>query len=401
MSGGAPATLSSRSRAAASIVVALILAAVAAVPTAPAALYGTYEHVDGFPTAMVTVVFSTGIVGVLVGMFVLGHVSDLTGRKRMLLIAVLVQLLALVVYAISPGLEVLLLARMISGLGAGIAVPTATAYILDLLDDPKAPEGARRAAILATAANLGGFALGPVICGLLAEFAPRPLSTTYIVLFVVLAVTIIPLLRLPETRERKPVTRAAFVPRFRVSAEHREAVLAAGFAAFAGYAVIGLFGALAPVILREVFGQTDKLAGAPARRRRVRRGGAHAGAAVRGVAVGSSQRWASTGVLVGLVLTTIGVLGAVEPCFILGGVIAGAGAGLLARAGVATVARVDPEAVSTFFVIAFLGFALPVVLVGLATLAFPLQLVVPVFAAVVAVLATVTALRLLREARSS
>ncbi len=67
-------------------------------------------------------------------------------------------------------------------------------------------------------------------------------------------------------------------------------------------------------------------------------------------------------------------------------------------AGVATVARVDPEAVSTFFMIAFLGFAVPVVLVGLATLAFPIQLVVPIFAAIVAALAVVTSLRLLREA---
>ena len=397
MSGAKAATLTARSRAGASIVVALILAAVAAVPTAPAALYGTYEHVDGFPTAMITVVFSTGIVGVLLGMFVLGHVSDATGRKRMLLVAVVVQLIALVVYAISPSLEVLFVARVISGLGAGIAVPTATAWIVDLLDDPANPEGARRPAILATAGNLGGFALGPVICGLLAEFAPRPLSTTYIVLFVVLALAIIPLLRLPETRERVPLTRDMFVPRFRVSADHRAAVLAAGFAAFAGYAVIGLFGAMAPVILREVFAQTDKLAGAALV------GGVFGAAALTQVLLfAASRRLQPTlglaGVLVGLALTTIGVLGAVEACFILGGVIAGGGAGLLARAGVATVARVDPEAVSTFFIIAFLGFAVPVVIVGLATLAFPIQLVMPVFAVLVAALATITSLRLLREA---
>jgi MFS family permease len=392
MSDGGVPTLTARSRWAASIVVALILAAVAAVPTAPAALYGTYEHVDGFPTAMVTVVFSTGIVGVLIGMFVLGHVSDLTGRKRMLLVAVLVQLLALVVYAVSPGLEVLLVARVISGLGAGIAVPTATAYIVDLLDRRGAPDGARRAAILATAANLGGFALGPVICGLLAEFAPRPLSTTYVVLFVVLAVAIIPLLRLPETRERKPVTRAVFLPRFRVSPEHRQAVLAAGFAAFAGYAVIGLFGALAPVILRELFGQTDKLEGA------LLVGGVFGAAALGQVLLFGAPRKLQlaiglAAVLFGLVMTTVGVLGPIEARFVLGGVIAGAGAGLLARAGMATVAQIDPESLPTFFVIAFLGFALPVVLVGLSTLAFPIQVVVPVFAALVAVLAIVTSLR--------
>jgi MFS family permease len=382
---------------AAAVVVALILAAIAAVPTAPAALYGTYEHVDGFPTAMVTVVFSTGIVGVLVGMFVLGRVSDLAGRKRMLLVAVLVQLLALVIYAVSPGLEVLLLARVVSGLGAGIAVPTATAYLLDLLNPSGGQLGARRAAIVATAANLGGFALGPVLCGLLAEFAPRPLSTTYIVMFVVLAMSIIPLVRLPETRTPAPLTRSAFVPRFRLSPEHRAAVLAAGFAAFAGYAVIGLFGAMAPVILREEFGQSDKLVGAAVV------GGVFGAAALTQVLLfAASIRLQPVlgvaGVLVGLALTTIGVLAGFEVCFVVGGVLAGGGAGLLARAGVGIVGHADPDAVSTFYMIAFLGFAIPVVLVGLATLAFPIDVVVPVFAVVVAALALVTSLRLVREA---
>jgi MFS family permease len=272
-------------------------------------------------------------------------------------------------------------------------VPTATAFIVDLLDRGSgAPDVARRAAILATAANLGGFALGPVISGLLAEFAPRPLSTTYIVLFVVLVATIIPLLLLPETRERKPVTSAAFVPRFRISAEHRSTVLAAAFAAFAGYAVIGLFGALAPVILREVFDQTDKLEGA------LLVGGVFGAAALVQVLLFGAPRkvqlaFGLAAVLFGLVMTTIGVLGPIEARFVLGGLIAGAGAGLLARAGMATVAQVDPEALSSFFVIAFLGFALPVVLVGLATLAFPLHVIVPVFAVLVAVLAIVTSLR--------
>jgi MFS family permease len=381
----------------AAAVVALAFAIVASVPTAPSALYGTYEKVDGFPTAMVAVVFAIGIVGVLVGMFVLGHLSDVVGRKWMLLIALGVQFIALIVFLVSPSLPVLLVARVLSGLGAGIAIPTATAYILDLLDDHRDQKGPRRAAVLATAANLAGFAAGPILCGFLAEFAPAPLATTYIVLMVALVVIAIPVWRLPETVTTRPVTAAEFRPRFRLPAEDRGAIVAASFSAFAGFAVIGLFGALAPVILREVFGQSDRLAGAALV------GTVFAAAALTQVLLFSAGPvlqpvLGSVGSVVGLGLVTFGVLAHVEPVFVAGGALAGGGAGLLIRAGVGVVARKDAEAVAAFFLLAYSGFAIPVILAGLATLRWPLVLVVPVFAAVVAVLAVVTAFTLFRRA---
>ena len=197
-------TATRTSRPGAAAIVAVAFGVIAAVPTAPSALYGTYEKVDGFPTAMVAVVFGIGIVGVLIGMFVLGHLSDTLGRRTALLIALGVQLLALIVFLISPSLPVLLVARVLSGLGAGIAIPTATAYLLDLLDDHKDPNGPRRAAILATASNLGGFAIGPVLGGLLAEFAPAPLRVTYVVLGVAVLVMGVLAWRLPRDRHPPP-----------------------------------------------------------------------------------------------------------------------------------------------------------------------------------------------------
>ena len=369
-------------------------------PTAPSALYGTYEKVDGFPTAMVAVVFAIGIVGVLIGMFVLGHLSDTLGRRTALLIALGVQLLALVAFLISPALPVLLVARVLSGLGAGIAIPTATAYLLDLLDDHKDPNGPRRAAILATASNLGGFALGPILGGLLAEFAPAPLRVTYIVLGVAVVVSAVFVWRLPETVTPHPVTAAAFVPRFRLPVEDRGLIVAGAFSAFAGFAVIGLFGGIAPVILREVFGQQDRLAGA------LLVGLVFGAAALTQVLLFRAgpvlqPALGLAGAVIGLAMVAIGVLVHVPGVFIAGGALAGGGAGLLIRAGVGVVARKDAGAVAAFFLIAYGGFAVPVLLAGTATLAFPLEPVVCVFCCVVAALAAVTALILLRRAGRS
>lgn len=378
-------------------VAALALAAISAVPTAPSALYGTYEQVDGFPTVMVAIAFAIGIVGILTGMLVLGHLSDVVGRKRMLLIALGVQLAALVVFLVSPSLIVLLIARVLSGLGAGIAVPTATAYLLDLLDDHHDPKGPRRAAITATAANLGGFAAGPILCGLLAEYAPRPFSTTYIVLGVAILALVVPVLRLPETVEARPATGADLRPRFRLPAEDRRDILTAAFCAFSGFAVIGMFGSISAVILREVFSQSDRLAGAALV------AGVFGAAAVTQVLFFSASPLLQPmlgliGSVLGLAMVAAGVWAHSAPVFIVGAVLGGGGAGLLIRAGIGVVARKDADAVATFFLLAYSGFAVPVVLAGIATLAWPLAVVVPAFAVLVAVLALITALRLFRRA---
>jgi MFS family permease len=67
----------------------------------------------------------------------------------------------------------LIAARIVSGLSAGLMTGTATAALTELVP---ASVG-RRAPLAATAANMGGLGLGPLIAGLFAQYAPHP--TTY------------------------------------------------------------------------------------------------------------------------------------------------------------------------------------------------------------------------------
>ena len=70
----------------------------------------------------------------------------------------------------------LLTARFLSGLSVGLLTATATAYLMELHLAGRPAAGRRRADLVATAANIGGIGLGPLIAGLLAEYAPRPLT---------------------------------------------------------------------------------------------------------------------------------------------------------------------------------------------------------------------------------
>ena len=72
------------------------------------------------------------------------------------------------VFVVWQSLAGLLVARVLTGVALGAAVATATAYIADLDAGPDG-SGSRRSGIVATVANIGGLALGPLIAGVLVQ----------------------------------------------------------------------------------------------------------------------------------------------------------------------------------------------------------------------------------------
>ena len=65
----------------------------------------------------------------------------------------------------------------LSGLSAGIFTGTATAAVIEAAP----PNWHNRAAAVATVANVGGLGGGPLLAGLLVQYAPQPLHLTFIV----------------------------------------------------------------------------------------------------------------------------------------------------------------------------------------------------------------------------
>jgi MFS family permease len=82
---------------------------------------------------------------------------------------------AAIVFISWKSLPALLAARILTSLALGGSAAAATAYITDL---DSGPDGmpTRRAGIVATTANVGGLALGPLVSGLLARYVPDGLG---------------------------------------------------------------------------------------------------------------------------------------------------------------------------------------------------------------------------------
>jgi MFS family permease len=86
--------------------------------------------------------------------------------------------------------------RALAGLCSGVVFGSATAWVQELSDDPAA--SARRSAVALSA----GFAVGPAVAAVLAEWAPDPLVLPYLPHVVIGLVAVLLLWPTPETVRR-------------------------------------------------------------------------------------------------------------------------------------------------------------------------------------------------------
>ncbi|WP_445518805.1 MFS transporter [Streptomyces sp. NEAU-174] len=361
--------------------------------TLPTPLYSLYQREFGFSSFMVTVIFAVYAAGVIVALLLLGSVSDFIGRRPVMLAALVLSGLSAVCFLLAQGLPTLFAGRVLSGLSAGLATGTATVTVIEL-----APERRRRAAtLLATGANLGGLGLGPLLAGVLAQYAAAPLKLVFVVDLVLVAVGAAVVLALPETvrkRSRPPLR----PQRLRVPKEMRSTFAAAAMAGFAGFATLGLFTSVSPTFLSEVEGESNlAVAGAVAF--------SVFAASIAGQALGERlgpgrSLPGGCAVLVAGMAAIAGSLAIASlELLVLGAVVAGTGQGLSFHAAVRVVTERSPadhraEVTSALFVLMYLALSIPVIGVGALTVAVGLRSAGLIFTGCVALLAVATLLRL-------
>lgn len=151
-----------------------------------------YREQDTFNNLFVDSMLAIYAVGVAASLLISGAVSDRIGRKKIMVPAPMVALVASVLIALGEETEFLMaLGRFVAGIALGAAMTAGGSWIKELSD----VNGAKRASMAMTA----GLAAGPVTAGMLAQWAVLPGQLIYLI-HVMLSVAIIPLLmRVPET----------------------------------------------------------------------------------------------------------------------------------------------------------------------------------------------------------
>jgi MFS family permease len=366
------------------VLLAYAFAAIMLGTTLPTPMYALYGNRMHFGVLTTTVIYATYAGGVLAALLLFGRWSDAVGRRPMLITGAVFALASGVVFLLAHSVPELLAGRVLSGLSAGIFTGTATAAVIEAAP----PKWHTRAAAVAAVANIGGLGLGPLTAGLLVQYAPDPLHLSFALHISLVVLAIVAVSLAPETSQRNG---RIGLQRLSLPAETRSVFAAAATAAFAGFAVMGLFTAVAPSLLAGVIGISNHaVAGV------VVASIFAASAVVQPLAVRiAPPRAIALGcalLVVAMVMLTLSLLFASLAGVIATAVVAGVGQGVSFGRGLAAVADKTPpdrraEVSSTYFVVGYVALSLPVIGEGLAATHWGLRTAGVSFAVAIAVLA--------------
>jgi MFS family permease len=365
---------------------------------APTPLYPLYGDEFGLGAGGITVIFVGYVIGVMLTLLVVGHTSDHVGRRPLLLAGLGWAFLGGLLFLVATGPEWLFAARVSVGVGNGFFFGAGIAAVVELHH----AHSRQFAAVAAQASFSAGAAVGPLVGGLLAQWAPLPLRTTWVVYLVLVGVAFAGVLTLHDDRRGK-IRRALRPQPIGVPPEIRLLFAGVAAGAFAVSAAGGLFAALAPTVLDELLGI---------------RGAALAGllmTAQQGVGFLSAlasrgvppHRAATFGILAaagGMAGATAAAAADLWPLFLVAALLVGAGigsgmVGTLGALNAGAPERRRAEVVSGYYVATYLGLGAPVVAAGFAADAFGLLEALVVFSIALAVVAAASAGAIVREQR--
>ena len=169
---------------------------VAAGTNVPTPLLLVYQERLDLSAEVLTALFGCYAAGLVPALLVAGQLSDRLGRRRVAIPGIVLSGLASLAFAAAgDSVTLLFTARFLQGVVSGVVFSVGSAWVGELSKASGEGAGGRRAAFAMTA----GFALGPLISGLLGEFGPAPTVLPYLVHAVLVAVGLVLALGLPET----------------------------------------------------------------------------------------------------------------------------------------------------------------------------------------------------------
>ena len=167
-----------------------------------------YRDELGLSTQTRAALFGIYAIGLVPGLLAGGGASDRWGRRAVSVPFVLLSPVASLILVLGRD-EVWGLAtgRLLAGICSGVVFSATSAWVAELSAGDPEGAGARRAAIALSA----GFGAGPLVSGLVAQFAPHPLWVPYLPHLVLGTAAAVIVLAAPETVQRGDVTPRAVV----------------------------------------------------------------------------------------------------------------------------------------------------------------------------------------------
>ncbi|MDG4782108.1 MFS transporter [Micromonospora sp. WMMD961] len=341
------------------VLLASILVSFLAASAAPTPLYGIYQERWHFSPVTTTVVFAVYALAVLASLLTFGKLSDHVGRRPVLAVAIVVQMLSLVVFIFANGVPTLLAARLLQGLAAGAATGAVGAGMLDI-------DRARGTLANSIAPGIGTGS-GALLSALLIDFLPAPTRLVYVVLLVILLIQIVGIALMPETATPMGGALRSLRPEITLPRAVREPLLVVVPVLFAVWALAGFFGALGPALVRSLMNTSIVVGGLVLFVFALF--GSIAVLLMRNAAARTVIVTGIVALVLGMIVTLVSVMAESVPGFFVGLALGGIGFGGGFQGSLKTItplvgAHERGSVLSLLYIVCYVGFGLPTVIAG-------------------------------------
>ncbi|MFJ2979341.1 MFS transporter [Curtobacterium sp. NPDC087082] len=379
------------------VVVASVAVAFGAGAGSP--LFVVYQSAWGFPDWQLTTAFTVYAVTLLGTLLVAGRLSDHIGRRPVLIGALVLMLIASVLFLLADSIGWVIAARAVQGIATGAATSTFTAAIIELSSE----RHRRTMTVLTSAAPVGGLALGAFGGGIAAQFTPDPTAAVFLTLGVVLLVGVAAVLAADETADRHAGALMSLRPVLAVPGAARAWFAVLAPLTVAGWMFSGLFLGLGPRLDDGVFGIDGGTASAAVVALQP------AAAAVAGMLF--SRATARIATAVGAALLLLGAIGAGSailsadlPLLVAAAVVGGSGQGAAFGSSLRILGPLADNATrgglfAAVYLVAYAAYGVPVLVAGFFTGAVGLAGVGAAYAALVAIAAVAAGIGLTARSR--
>ena len=341
---------------------ASILVTFLAASSAPSPLYALYRQAWGFSALTLTLVFSVYAFALLGALLVCGALSDYRGRRDVILLALGLEIGALILFLNADSVGTLMGARALQGFATGLVTSALSAALIDIDQS--------RGALVNSVAPMVGMGIGALGTSFLVQFAPTPTQLVFELLLLVLTVQAAATWFLPETVVRRPGAWRSLAPSITIPHQARAMLWQVLPVNTAQWALGGFSLSLGPSLARVVTGNDSALMGGAVIAALVLTSAAailvvrtHPPRAVlvKGTAV----------LAVGMAVTLAGIAWHAAPAYFIGTAIMGAGFGAGFNGSLRSlVGLARPEQrgglMAGFFSLSYLAFAIPAIAAGLA-----------------------------------
>jgi len=349
-------------------------------------LYRLYQQSMHLTPFWITIVFASYVVSLLAALLTVGGLSDYVGRRPVIFASLLMNAVAMLIFAEADGVGQLIAARMVQGLSVGIGTTAFGAAILDT--------SRTRGPLLNSVTAFLGLTAGALGTAALMMVVSDPLHIVYDVLLGLTAAMIVLLWFMPESCTPQDGAWASLRPQVAVPLQSKSVLARLTPVNVAAWSLGGFYLSLMPTVVAIEMHVSSPWVGGIVVAALMLTGAA---------AVAASRNWpARRLVLIGTSTLPIGVAVSMAgihqqqvALLLIGTIVAGGGFGAtfsgLLRALLPTAhAHERAGLFSAFYVQSYVAFAVPAVAAGLSVPLIGLSTVAYVYGAVIMVLAIVS-----------